>query len=864
MKLDLRDPDVRRQVQAFVASGKLNSLSPYELNALYQDLDAYDKALRVESAQDSLIKFCEWMNPDYRAGKIHYMIAERLEAMCRGELLRLAISLAPRHGKSMLCSEYFPAFYLGHHPGDKILAASNNTDLAEGFGRKVRNHVDSTDYRQLFPETKISKDSSSAGRWSTTKAGEAYYTGVGAALAGRGANLALIDDPFAEVDVLTGTNTIYERVYDWYLSGPRQRLMRDGKICIIHTRWHKSDLIGRLIEDGINNADGDQYEYIELPAILPSGESAWPEMWPADQLLKVKATMETRGKKFMWDAQYQQRPTGAGQTFVKEAMFQRWEKKNPPPCDYIILSLDAAVEATKRSDYNVFLTLGVFTDEKIIDPDTLEPLPQVIVLDMVRQRMEFPQLKRCAKDCLDDYSPDVFLIEKKANGAPLLQELRQSGLGVQAFDPGTQDKAVRFSTVVDIIASGLVWVPTEFAWVQQFLDEVCGFPNEPNDDICLVAGTKILLPDGCRRSIETLKVGEYVATPLGPRRIIAAGCTGKKSVFEFAAGEYSVTLTDNHPIATTKGWLDLKQISAQTNVSIIVGDTSWAENETPTWLLNVLNLMDTNTGVTPNQKIQHTGDISVNQVRFCIEMCGRFITARFPKGTKYTMSMRTPATTESRIWSVFRSRSTRIATAPQKSRWAALRNNYSILIEHAKQRVCGMLPLQASSGIGTTLSNKALVKGSPNAWPPVLRSLFTALGAKLHLSPRAPECTTAMRSAKVERPMSAKNNETQREHTYASTAGSNLSTRIAQKNIALSPVTLSSITPKSAQLVYNITVEDAHCYFANGVLVHNCDALVQALIYIRRGGYVGIPSDLKDEDDPNWFKRQRVVGYGAR
>lgn len=501
--LDLYDPTVRAQLKTFIASGKLNTLSEFELTQLYQDLEAYDRALRTQAAQSSLIEFCQWMDPLYKPGKIHFMIADRLQAVCDGTLLRLAVSMPPRGGKSRLISELFPAYYLGHHPDHKLIAASNNTDLAESFGRKVRNLVDSADYAQLFPQTKISRDSSSAGRWATTATGEAYYTGVGGALAGRGAHLAVLDDPFSEQDVITGTDNIYNKVYDWYLSGPRQRLMPGGRIIIVHTRWSKTDLIARVLEDGQANPGADQYEYMELPAILPSGASFWPEMWPVDQLLKVKATMEARGKKYLWDAQYQQRPTGAGQTYLKRDMFQVWAEEDPPPCDYLILSLDAAVEKTKRSDFNVFLTLGVFTDPKIVDIETLEPIPQVIVLDMVRKRMEFPELKRTARDCLADYNPDVFLIEKKANGAPLLQELRHSGIGVQAFDPGTQDKGVRLSTVVDIVESKLVWVPDRFAWAEHFLTEVCGFPNEPNDDVT----------DAFVQALIYIRRGGYVGIP---------------------------------------------------------------------------------------------------------------------------------------------------------------------------------------------------------------------------------------------------------------------------------------------------------------------------------------------------------------
>lgn len=197
---DLRDPQLRQQLQQFIRGGGLDTLSSYELQRLHDDIEAYERALNTEAAQKSLIEFCKWMDDSYKPGKIHYMIADRLEAVCRGDLLRLAVSLPPRAGKSRLISELFPAWYLGHHPDHKLMATSNNTDLAEGFGRKVRNNIDSSEYQQLFPETKISRDSSSAGRWATTRSGEGYYIGVGGALAGRGAHLCLDENALVLVD----------------------------------------------------------------------------------------------------------------------------------------------------------------------------------------------------------------------------------------------------------------------------------------------------------------------------------------------------------------------------------------------------------------------------------------------------------------------------------------------------------------------------------------------------------------------------------------------------------------------------------------------------------------------------------------
>jgi predicted phage terminase large subunit-like protein len=402
----------------------------------------------------------------------------------------------------MMGSELFPSWYLGHHPNHKVMGASHTGDLAEGFGRKVRNHIDSRDYQQIFPATKLSKDSTAAGRWSTSAGGEAFYAGVGAALAGKGGDLVVVDDPHNEQDIIAGTDTPFDKAYTWFLAGPRQRLQANAVILILHTRWSKRDIIGRVLEDAAKNADADQYEYLELPMELPSGAPLWPEMWTLEAIKKLKASLLPH----LWAAQYQQRPIGLGKTFINESDFKRWTRDKPPLCDYIMLTLDAAVEKTTRSDYNVFQTWGVFTDEHIRDPDTQEKMPQLILLDVVRERLEFPELKMRAREVLKAYQPDLFTIEKKANGAPLIHELRRSGIPVTAYDPGTLDKVARLNAVVDIIKSGLVWLP-EFAWADQFIEEVCGFPNEAHDDQV----------DALSQSLHYFRKGGFIALPHDPK-----------------------------------------------------------------------------------------------------------------------------------------------------------------------------------------------------------------------------------------------------------------------------------------------------------------------------------------------------------
>jgi len=291
MSRDLRDPHLRAQLRQLLSSGRINTLSEGELHQLYADIAAYESAMRVEAAQKKLLPFCQWIIPEFQIGKHHEMMAERMEALERHEFLRLAISLPPRHTKSMLGSECFPSWYLGKHPAHKLMGVSHTGELAESFGRKVRNHIDSKEYHQIFPKTSLSKDSTAAARWSTSEGGEAFYAGVGAALAGKGADLCVVDDPHNEQDIISGTNTPFEKAYRWFLSGPRQRLQPNAIILILHTRWSKIDLIGRVLMDAQADPDADQYEYLELPMELPSGQPLWPQMWTLEAIKKLKTTL---------------------------------------------------------------------------------------------------------------------------------------------------------------------------------------------------------------------------------------------------------------------------------------------------------------------------------------------------------------------------------------------------------------------------------------------------------------------------------------------------------------------------------------------------------------------------------------------
>lgn len=374
--------------------------------------------------------------------------------------------------KSEFASFLFPSWFLGLYPEKKIIQTAHTAELAVGFGRKVRNLVGSADYQEVF-STKLQSDSKAAGRWNTNKGGDYFAIGVGGAVTGKGADVLIIDDPHSEQEAMQGTPQVYDRVFEWYSSGPRQRLQPGGAIVIVMTRWSKRDLTGQILNNAIKR-DLEDWEVIELPALLPSGKPLWAEFWKQAELEAIKAELPVA----KWEAQYQQNPTSEGGAIIKREMWKIWDREKPPEVDYIIQSWDTAFEKTNRADYSACTTWGVFYREI----DGIEQA-NIIVLDAFKERMEFPELKRTAYDLWKEWNPDTLLVEKKAAGAPLIYELRKAGLPVSEYTPGKgSDKIARVNAVSDLFASGMVWRP-ETRWADELVEEVASFPNGDHDDL---------------------------------------------------------------------------------------------------------------------------------------------------------------------------------------------------------------------------------------------------------------------------------------------------------------------------------------------------------------------------------------------
>lgn len=460
----------------------LDSCTPEEIAEIDRMVDELATRKANNAAYSDLIAFCKRMQPDYIVGSHHRILANMLMAIERGDKDRICVNIPPRHGKSQLVSTYFPAWFLGRNPNKKVMMVSHTTDLAVDFGRKVRNLVLSDEFREIFPATAIATDSKSAGRWNTNAGGEYYACGIGSSIAGRGADLLLVDDPHSEQDVLNGNFEVFEKAYEWFTFGARTRLMPGGRVAIIQTRWHMDDLTGRVTRDMAQNDQADQYEVVEFPAILQTEhpktgkaveKALWPQFFDLKALHRTKASMPV----FQWNAQYQQKPTAEEASIVKREWWNEWHREEPPPCEYIIMSLDAAAETHNRADYTGLTTWGVFFNEETNEHN-------IILLNSIKERYEFPELKRLCLEEYEDWSPDSFIVEKKSAGTAIYQEMRRMGIPVQEFTPhrGSGDKLARLNSVSDIVASGLVWVP-QTRWAEELVEEVAGFPFMSHDDL---------------------------------------------------------------------------------------------------------------------------------------------------------------------------------------------------------------------------------------------------------------------------------------------------------------------------------------------------------------------------------------------
>ena len=421
-----------------------------------------------EGQQADFLTFVKTVWPEFIEGSHHKIYAEKLNRIANGELKRLIVNMPPRHTKSEFASHLFPAFYMGRHPKSKLIQTTHTGELAIRFGRKAKNLIESEEYASVFPDVKLAADSKAAGRWESNHKGEYFAAGVGGAITGRGADLLIIDDPHSEQDALSPH--VLDAHYEWYTSGPRQRLQPGGAIVLVMTRWSVKDLTGKLLDAQSKSEASDQWEIVEFPAVI-NDKPMWGNFWDMKGLDSVKASIPLS----KWQAQWMQQPTSEEGALIKREWWKTWEEEKIPELEFIIQSYDTAFSKKETADYSAITTWGIF------DPDNGKGR-SLILLDAKRDRWNFPELKAEAMEQYKYWEPEMVIIEAKASGLPLTHELQKMGIPVINFTPSKgNDKHSRVNSVAPLFEAGMVWAPKK-DFAEEVIEECAAFPFGDNDD----------------------------------------------------------------------------------------------------------------------------------------------------------------------------------------------------------------------------------------------------------------------------------------------------------------------------------------------------------------------------------------------
>lgn len=421
-----------------------------------------------------LIAYSAFQWPGYRDAAHHRLIARKLEAVERGEITRLMISMPPRHGKSMLASEFFPAWYLGRNPDHYVIAATYAQELADDFGRKVRNQIADPSFAAIFPGVGLKSDSTSSRRFHVTAPLDSFATGqngayfavgVGGPLTGRGAHLLLIDDPVKNREE-ADSELIRKKTKDWYTSTAYTRLMPGGRVVIIQTRWHEDDLTGWQLTE---HAD-EGWEVLSLPALDAAGNALWPEQYDIPTLERIRANLGPRD----WSALYQQRPAPESGDYFKAEWLHSVPVRPPRRNLAVYGASDYAVTA-EGGDYTVHVIVGV-------DPDG-----RLYLLDVWRGQSSSDVWVEAFCDLVLKWRPIGWAEETgqiRAGVGPFLNRRmmeRQAFVAKELF-PTRGDKAVRAQSIRGRIAMNGLYMEQGAAWRADLVSEMMSFPVGVHDD----------------------------------------------------------------------------------------------------------------------------------------------------------------------------------------------------------------------------------------------------------------------------------------------------------------------------------------------------------------------------------------------
>lgn len=426
--------------------------------------------IKRRAARKELIPFCEYTFSEYQSPPHILALSEALESIDKGELKRLIVLMPPRHGKSELVSLRFPCWYLARHPKDYIVQAGYAESIALAHSRQARDIFVSSEMQMLFsdihyrPERagqeSVVPERQAAHEWGTKQGGSYYAVGIGGGLTGRGFNVGIIDDPVKDEEE-AASQTIRDKVWDWYQKVFRTRAEPNAAIIIVMTRWHQDDLVGRLLNQQ-KDPEADQWTVLHFKAI-DDDKALWPERYPIDVLKKIQSSVGSRA----FTSLYQGEPTIAEGQIIKREWWRFY--KEEPSYNRVIHSWDTAFKDKSQNDYSVCTVWG-------------ETKNGYYLKDVWRKKVEFPELKRTVQVLYDRDLPDVVIVEDKASGQSLIQEL-QRNTRIPVFPVKVDvNKVARANSVTPSIEAGKVLLPENAPWLFDYIEELSAFPNAEHDD----------------------------------------------------------------------------------------------------------------------------------------------------------------------------------------------------------------------------------------------------------------------------------------------------------------------------------------------------------------------------------------------
>lgn len=770
--------------------------------------------IRLAKARKGLSYFTLHTKPDYLLGWVHKEICDELDRFLQDvadkKSPRLIITMPPRSGKSELVSRRFPAFALGRNPELQIIATSYSSDLSQRFNRDVQRVIDDEKYFDLFPNTRLSNSrvrTDSRGSYIRTSdlfeivghAGAYRSCGVGGGITGQGADILIIDDPIKD-RAQAGSKTIRDSIWDWYTSTAYTRLSPGGGVIVMATRWHTDDLIGRLIQ---RMGEGDTFRIVNYPAIAEhdelhrkAGEALHPERYPLSTLLQIQKTIGSRD----WEALYQQHPVPDGGALFKLEWFRRWTATSlPPEFDHTLMSWDMTFKDSKNSDYVVGQVWG-------------KKGPNFYLLDQVRGQWDFVKTKEMVRVLAHKWPRVVRkLVEDKANGSAVISELKSTVSGFVPITP-TESKEARASSVTPYFEAGNVFIPEDSAapWVPHYVSELLEFPAGSHDDQCFVAGTKVATLFG-DKPIEKIKAGEMVLTPFGLKRVLFSGKTGTRNVIS----KFGVTATPDHPFITRDAEIKAFQTVEEEECiklkyrnlinpilqrrlrSTALPIVSWDRGS-----ITLASPPRTKAGKLRKGSMWLYGNSSLGKL--CL------------KGFISIIRTATLSITNLAILSVYHGMNT------ARKLITKLKGSKNILTRCGRLQVHGIEAKKEEVGIASMLKKgfRPFINVSVRFVAPFLRQKVQTEGsAQESVKPNTDGITSVIRSQK----------------NAISVVKSSLPSRVEAENPELHAPELVAESWGGIEPVYNLCVSDVHMFFANGVLVHNCDATTQALNYFRSG-----------------------------